>query len=72
MSSLPTYVVCCACRQRTHINSTRRLITLWARPGAGGSLSGIKDQHAEDTYRCDTCVREGRFKPEDERQETLI
>lgn len=69
---LPVTVICCACRNGFPIGRTRRLITLWARPGKGGSLSGIKDQHAEDRYRCDDCVREGRFEGSDIAQEAFL
>lgn len=58
---LPARVVCSACDEIFPIGQTRREITLWARPGKGGSLSGIKDQHAHDRYRCDQCVRDGKF-----------
>lgn len=69
---LPSTVVCCGCRKRVPTSNTRRLITLWARPGKGGSLSGIKDQSAKDVYRCDTCVRDGVFAPADDKQGAML
>lgn len=57
---LPKDVICSACRQVFPAHKVRRRITLWARLGRGGSLSDVKDQHAEDLYRCDACIREGR------------
>lgn len=69
---LPSRVVCCACEEIVPITGVRRYITLWARPGGGGSLNGIKDQHAEDLYRCDDCVRLGRLANQPAQEATLL
>ena len=70
---LPTTVLCCACRRIVPATKARRLITLWARLGRGGSLSGIKDQTAHDKFRCDDCIREGREEqPRPNEQEAML
>ena len=69
---LPTTVMCCACGKTAPAMKARRRITLWARIGKGGSLSGIKDQVASDVYRCDECVAAGRHPDDQTRQEAML
>lgn len=69
---LPKTVVCSACGHPKPTMQTRRYITLWARPGGGGSLNGIKDQKAHDIFRCDDCVRDGKFAESTAEQEVLL
>ena len=69
---LPLNVICCSCGKEVPAHNARRKIELWARIGKGGSLSGIKDQHAKNAYRCDTCVREGKFPDQSTEQEAMF
>lgn len=58
---LPTRVVCSACEEIVPATKARRYVDGWARIGKGGTLSGVKDLEAHDLYRCDDCIRDGKF-----------
>lgn len=69
---LPTRVCCSACGEVVPAERARRHVEGWARIGKGGTLSGVKDLKASDVYRCDDCIRVGRFSPDQPSQDVLL